>query len=189
VVPCLERAAISELPSFAVTAFAWYLLIALFFMLAFLGVRATFCELRRVPQPRRVDHLYRSRMGIRHWMATTLACGVLLTGTRLADPNGDVGPLVMCVVLIGAAVLVVVWASLAPGRTLLRLALAMAAAVGVVALITVQFDTNWQEAASLLPGIVLVAVSLLVVRGAGYRLLRCDYLLEAWRRRGELDLW
>jgi hypothetical protein len=156
-----------------VTATLWYLLIAVICAGTLLLLRLALYDLRRVPQPQAVDRNYRSRLGVRHMLLLTLVCALLITGTQL--PHSLVGgnwPIVITLVMIAVVGWMALWATLTPGRYLARAALCLAAAVGVAALASVQYKIDAREAYSIVPGLVLTIASLLVVRSAGFRLLR-----------------
>lgn len=159
--------------SYVATAFAWYLLVGSVSAGLLWIIRISFFDLRWVPQPEVVDAHYRNQLGIRHLLALTFVCGLLIAATRLPERLvGPWWPIGLFAVLIAAMIFAAIWSALTPGRVMGRLALTMLAAIGIVVLTSVQFDTSIWETMSLLPGFVLAVLSLLVVRSAGYRLLR-----------------
>ncbi len=147
------------------TPLVWYLLIATLFSGVLLVVQSTLVDLRRVPRPVVVDRNYASRMNIRHLLALTFVCGTLLAALRFPETLFDYAwPIVMIVVLIVAVTCAAIWATLAPGWPVVRVALAVAAALGIVPLVAWRFDNSLAEALALVPGFLLLVASLLVVR-------------------------
>jgi hypothetical protein len=117
-----------------------------------------------------------AQFALRRLFAVTLAVSLLLAirGSLLATRTGEVVWMASAFVGLAASVLLAVWIALPTGAVWPRLILA-SAVVGGVMLEAVDPMALTAMAAVLLVGgtFLIVLISLLVVRWAGYRLVRC----------------